>query len=99
MRWMGTNLGSDGSTVQDRVQGATIAAVDNLHIGSYGLAATVLGYMLMVKIGNAYRRNDVFLSNPRDLTGCTLVFLAQSLMLGGVGTMAYAAIQFARSRH
>ena len=83
------------SLVQNRYEtpvGGIIASVDNIHIGSYGLVAAVLGYSLMVKLGNAYRRNDIFLMNPRDLTGCTMCFLALFMMIGGIIAFIYACV-------
>jgi hypothetical protein len=62
------------------------------NVGIYGVIVAFLGYMMMVRTGDAYRRNSILLSNPREPTGCILGCIGGLMMLGGVAAIIYAFI-------
>jgi hypothetical protein len=67
-------------------------------IGAGGLVCAVLGYKMMVRIGDAIRHNSIAnLSYEKGYTGCGLKWLALMMMLGGVGAFIYGCMQYAKT--
>lgn len=64
-----------------------------------GAILAVLGYVLMVRMGDAIRRDPLAEATyDSGYTGCAMVWFAWALMIGGVGLFIFALVPASHSR-
>jgi hypothetical protein len=91
---------ADGFIAQNPARGGAIAGMKQhwLTIGLYGAVAAYFGYKMMVRMGDLLRTDALFdLEYDKGFSGCILTSIAWLMLIGGVGTIIYACIQFAKS--
>lgn len=91
---------TDGFIAQNPAQGGTIAGMKQhwLTVGLYGAVAAFFGYKMSVRIGDRLRTDALFnLQYDKEYAGCIMTWIAWLMQIGGVGTIIYACIQFAKS--
>jgi hypothetical protein len=67
-------------------------------LGAVSLIIAVLGYKLMVRVGNTLRSDPMAnASYDKGSSGCSMSTLALVMMLGGAGMFIYACIEYTKN--